>query len=182
MASGGAGGLLKFDDRDFTVSAAGGGYKRTYLKATNGNRFEYYCGRRGTSYLVLATPDDTSKTWNAAWPAVFSLNAGDVLDFVLKDVTVTCDKSSSYNGYVQVTLRRESTGAAVVGWTGNTSESPLYAVGGSPKQYTELSVSYTAQEDIDLAAIQFYSYGSAQSCNMKIQCDVEVYVNGTRVM
>jgi len=173
--------LLVFDDRDFTISAGGGGFKKSYLTVSNGNHFKYYCGRRGNSYSAYVNLTETSITANSSWPAMFSINAGDAVNVVLRNVSIKCDKSASYNGYVQFTLRDTST-ASVFGWTGTTSDSPLYAVGGSPKTYEELTVSFTAANSIDFASFRFYGYGSAQSCNMELECDVEIYINDTRIM
>ncbi len=171
--------LIKFEDRNFTISSSA--TPRSYLEVSNGNHFVYYARNRGTNFQAYVSPVSTSVSVPSGWPEILALHTGDELTMKLKNVRVHSNQSASYNGYAQCSLRNLA-GSYVFGWADSDSSSPLYIVGKQLKTYDELSKTTIMTEDVSIGMLRFYNYGTGQAMYITLNCNVEVYVNGARVI
>ena len=174
--------LYSFLDRDFTIAAAASGVPRSYLKVDDGNRFQFFAGRRGASYQAYVNLSAIQVSNSISnWPTIFEVHAGDTLLFRLVNSYLYCTQSSKYAGYVNVSLRDQSN-SALTGFYGSTSDTSnaLYIKGGSNKSIDVLEKTVEVSSDYSLAAIAFYGYGTTQACRTGINTSVEIYVNGVR--
>lgn len=168
---------------DLYSDGADNGVNTSYctLQFSSGNHFKYYGRNRGNNSRKWASFTNAGgiNTDKSAWPTMFNLYAGDALKIILKNGYVYCNQSASYNGYVQFGLRNAAD-ANIGGWTGSSSDSPLYTVGKTRNEFSELVYETTIAADVTAAFLRFYAYGNAQACQMTLEADLEVYVNDER--
>lgn len=149
------------------------------ITVSNGNHFYYAGYRRGSAGTCYLNETTAQLAAPSGWPSMIDLHAGDELVMKLKNVTLYCAKTSSYNGYAQVTLR-DASNTFIAGWGGNDSTSPLYVVGQQRITYDELIYTKTITDDTSVCMLRFYEYGTHQAIQIQLTCDLEVYVNGVR--
>ncbi len=151
------------------------------ITIANGNHFYYRGYRRGTAGTCYVNESTVQLGVPSNWPSFLDLYVGDVVVMKLKNVTVYSAQKSSYNGYAQITLR-DASNTFICGWGSSDSTSPLYVVGQETKTYDELVTMKTITADTSVHILRFYEYGTAQAPQIRVTCDLEVYVNGERVI
>lgn len=172
--------LIKFDDRTnviFNPSITNG-----KISVSDGNHFFYDGYRRdsvGYCYINISSQQQNTPS---NWPAIAEFHSGDVITLKLKNVTEYCNQKNTYNGWCEV-LVCDTSGSKIVGFDETSTSSSFYVIGKETVTYSEIIKSVTLDEDKYFGCLFFGEHSAnAQTINIDLTCDVEIYVNGNRIM
>lgn len=170
--------LITFDTMTYGTTGLSEPYGQ--VKTSNGNHFYYYNRRR--NYGAYISPHECANAFDASWPAILEAQVGDVIDMHLKNFIVSGAASNSPIFTVALASATGSSGYMAGfsnGYTGNGDNRIRIAVGdlGDFEAATTVTADYVAR------AIRIYMNASGQGTGgPKINFDLEVYKNGTRII
>lgn len=182
QAGGSSGPLYTFDNlfaNNSDVSSSNVGYST--ITISNGNHFKYWSRNRGSGYIKYANFAVACSKFSSlsSEPVMFNFFAGDQIELKLKDGYVNCGQRASYNGYARFSLR-DASNTLILGWNGSGADYELYTTGKVKKEFSELSVTKTLEADVSAMCFYWYAYGNTQACQITLEADIELYVNGVR--
>jgi len=176
MAAGEPLNLVRFDDITYGTTALAEPYEQVIV--TNGNHFEIFFYRR-SKFLSIGLHEASNASKNADWPTIFSFSTGDQIDWRLKNFTVISNATTTGTDKTDVCFKT-SAGGILFGY--NTVETAI-TIPNTAGLVGDISYSGTAASDGAVNNFYFYSRNtSSQNTRCRFSFDLEVSVNGTRII
>lgn len=163
--------LITFNDMTAGTTALAEPYGQ--LKTSNGNHIYYYNRRR--NYGIYWTIDQADATYSASFSKIFSVRAGDSVTIKAKNFIVS---GAASNSPLLTISYRDSTGQ-LGGFTSGNANRISISVG----NLGDFETTSVMPRDASVNAFRVYMNASGQGTGgPKINFDLEVYKNGTRII
>lgn len=172
--------LIKFDTMTFGTTSNTAPYFQASI--TKGNHFNIFYYRRSTSsygypYISL---HEISNTWESSWPVIGEYAVGDFIEMYLKNFTVISQAATTGEDKTDFAARSVTDGSFCFGWgSADTAQSIPNTTGLVGDLY------YSATAEVANQFNAFRGLGrntSSQGMRCRIEFDLWVYINGTRII
>lgn len=171
--------LLKFDDMTYGTTSTAIPYFQ--VTTSKGNHFNVYFKRRSSSgngypYCSLR---EISRTWSSAWPAMGSYEIGDEIDMYLKNFTVISNNTTGTDK-TDASFRSLSDGSFCFGVG---SADTAYTIPNTAGLVGDFHYNVVVTNANSFNCFRLLGRNtSSQGMECRFEFDLELYINGTRLI